>query len=821
LAAKQLKLTSSWTVLSKTAQDLLVSTTEVYWRHVVFIVSINSNSGLLCIASTDTSPSLVAPSIDHPLFIMLKTTDRDTSSNNPPQHIILVDIGSRKKGEFERRTAIFEGAFRAWSYLGRLDPTDLFMGEGSPHKTATELDPLDHHHPRSGGRRVSSSSIKTEYPCENLPRDGLAHPFVQAILSPWLGGHADADVRKRGLDTLRTWWQHRRQGMSRTAVQALRKMTHVVDGYTRLFFRFAHCLVVHAQATPPPTLQAKMKELQQQQQGPAANDTTSSGRKEEEHSLDTVQADVANPNLTPLEKLHSVQQRIRGSSLASSNAAPPRTAVLVNLREMCVPGPIDFLHQVVESIDRHNRAMASAAAEAVVVRRRSVVGGGTTTMRPQQQPTQGHQDPESHNTTPVVYCSNGGDAMIALTVDGIVCAHCVKIVETVLRGCSNNGANGTSNNNNKSPIDGLVDAVADHRDIISTVLVKIDQPHHAPRIAYEAVRNLRLVGYEAVAKTMNTTTRVVKSTTEERAASTEPEVLVATAFAACSTTCTTTTSEPPFTFDWTVPCTCPDHGTFLLRDDCPRHSQMHHARILDAFAAREGQVHDYLLRMEAAGDGAGRPGCDGPHPILPNTNAAPNQPFLMEAELSSVLVPPPARNEPVLGAFDATQQPLERPIAISSRDISLSLYSIGTNKSARSGPVLGAFDATQQPLERPIPIRSRDISLSLYSIGTNKSARNEPVLGAFDATQQPLERPIPISSRDISLSLYSIGTNKSYRRLRESILGRATNRDDKRDDAVGRRRSSRRQSTLTFGSSMSGLLDLDWENLDDDIDLDA
>jgi hypothetical protein len=647
---------------------------------------------------------------------MLKTTTATGSSTNHP-HIYLVDIGSRKKGEFERRTAIFEGAFRAWSHLGHLDPADLFTGEGSPHKTATELDPLDHR-ARSSGRRGSSGSVKTEYPCENLPRNGLAHPFIQAILSPWLGGQADADVRKRGLDTLRTWWQHRRGGMSRTAVLALRKMAPVVDGYTRMFFRFAHCLVVHEQATPPPTLQAKMKELQQQRQkqqqppGPAANDITSSGRKEE-YRPDAVQADVSNPNLTPLEKLHLIQQqRKRGSS--SSSTAASRNAVLVNLRKKCVPGPIDFLPQVVESIDRHNRAMASATARdtpmAVVVR---------------------SSEPDS--TTPVVYCSNSGDAMIALTVDGIVCAHCVKIVETVLRGCSNNntnGANGTSNNNTESPIDGLVDAVADHRDIISTVLVKIDQPRHAPRIAHEAIRNLRLVGYEAVAKTMSITTGVVKNTTEERAASTDgPEVLVAT-------------SEPPFTFDWTVPCTCPDHGTFLLRDDCPRHSQMHHARILDAFAAREGQVHGYLRGMEATADSAARPGGDGHHPILPNTDAAPHQPFLMEAELSNVLV------------------------------------------------------------HRP-------------------PARNEPVLGAFDAAQQALERPIPISRRDISLSLYSIGTNKSNRRLRESILGRATNPDDNRNDAVGRRRSSRRQSTLTFGSSMSGLLDLDWENLDDDIDLDA
>ena len=32
---------------------------------------------------------------------------------------------SRRRGEFEHRTSIFEGAFRAWSHLGGLDPVDL------------------------------------------------------------------------------------------------------------------------------------------------------------------------------------------------------------------------------------------------------------------------------------------------------------------------------------------------------------------------------------------------------------------------------------------------------------------------------------------------------------------------------------------------------------------------------------------------------------------------------------------------------------------------------------------------------------------------
>ena len=32
---------------------------------------------------------------------------------------------SRRRGEFEHRTSIFEGAYRAWSHLGGLEPEDL------------------------------------------------------------------------------------------------------------------------------------------------------------------------------------------------------------------------------------------------------------------------------------------------------------------------------------------------------------------------------------------------------------------------------------------------------------------------------------------------------------------------------------------------------------------------------------------------------------------------------------------------------------------------------------------------------------------------
>lgn len=98
---------------------------------------------------------------------------------------------SRRRGEFEHRTSIFEGAFRAWSHLGGLTPEDV------ENKPTNEIDPLTfpiEDDPRLASQRKNGDikdaaknpdgSPRQEYPYEPLPRSGLAHPYVQAILSP-------------------------------------------------------------------------------------------------------------------------------------------------------------------------------------------------------------------------------------------------------------------------------------------------------------------------------------------------------------------------------------------------------------------------------------------------------------------------------------------------------------------------------------------------------------------------------------------------------------------------------------------------------------
>lgn len=478
---------------------------------------------------------------------------------------------SRRRGEFEHRTSIFEGAFRAWSHLGGLDPEEL---ESRP---ASEVDPLTN--PIDNDTRLKSSKAKKgeeaprnpdgskrrEYPYEPLPRSGLAHPYVQAILSPWLGPDADNEAIQLGLTTLRTWWQHRRKGESGSAIAALgtEKMKGVVEGYTRHFFTLAHCLIMNDKEQPPRSLHTKMKELDKMR-----NKRNKKRAREDEDSKLTamalnggfgggpgdsneqaqlaagINADLTDTTLSPLERLHAAQRRQLAesggihSSLPSVgnggggdvSALPP----VVNMKGKCVPGKLD-LPGIVDTVSHHAAQLSHRGASFPPAVTSSGGSGG------QSAPSTQFGDP---NTTPVVFVSDKGDIQIAMTVDGITCAHCVKIVETVLRGC----------NGNKSPIDGLLDAAADR--VLCSVLIKIDRASNAKRIAFEAARNLAMVGYTAKAKEMSTVDLLSdkKATVDLNALATAFEVVGH--------------NKSEDVFNWTIMCTCPDNG--ILRDDCKR-----------------------------------------------------------------------------------------------------------------------------------------------------------------------------------------------------------------------------------------------------------
>jgi copper chaperone CopZ len=472
---------------------------------------------------------------------------------------------SRRRGEFEHRTSIFEGAFRAWSHLGGLEPEDV---ESRP---ASELDPLTN--PIENDSRLTAKkalkqenafdpngSPRRQYPYEPLPRSGLAHPYVQAILSPWLGPDADNDAIQLGLTTLRTWWQHRRKGESGSAIAALgtEKMKGVIEGYTRHFFTLAHCLILNDKEQPPRTLQVKMRELEKMRskRNKKRNRDDAIGGLPSVLDMDddmdsggdmgmtgdplaaSLTADLRNSELSPLERLHMAQQKQLAAqgiidTLDDLSDVGQPIMPIINIKNKCVPGKPD-LPAIVDAVNHvanqlahsGNRGMPPSSVPSSVVSGSSYANFG---------------DP---NSIPIVFVSENGDAMIAMAVDGITCAHCVKIVETVLRGC----------NGNKSPIDGLLDAAADRA--LCAVLIRVDRVSNSKRIAFEAARNLAMVGYTAKAKTMNPVVEKdgnpVKMSLDE----------MYNAFQAVGH------ADPKDLFDWSSPCSCPDNG--LARDDCAR-----------------------------------------------------------------------------------------------------------------------------------------------------------------------------------------------------------------------------------------------------------
>ena len=454
---------------------------------------------------------------------------------------------SRRRGEFEHRTSIFEGAFRAWSHLGGLEPEEL------EQKAASELDPLSN--PIENDARLTSGNdedLQPEimnpngtkrriYPYEPLPRSGLSHPYVQAILSPWLGPDADNDAIQLGLTTLRTWWQHRRKGESGSAIAALgtEKMTVVIEGYTRHFFALAHCLVMNDKEQPPRTLQSKMKNLEKKRNKSGKKKGMEPAMAMAASATNSIADDLTNSALSPLERLHVAQQRNLGVEsgigamqvTAAMNPANP----LINIKNKCVATKVN-LPAIVDAVNRQASQLAhSGSFQGTGIVSSSVVSGSGTSSNPQ------YGDPD---TFPIVFVAANGDLLLAMSVHGITCAHCVKIVETVLKGC----------NGNKSPIDGLLDAAADH-DLCS-VLVKIDRLSSAKRVAFESARNLAMVGYTAKAKAVSLV--LDPDGTKTRL----PESSIMKAFDVVGN------SELKAIFDWNIPCSCPDNG--VLRNDCAR-----------------------------------------------------------------------------------------------------------------------------------------------------------------------------------------------------------------------------------------------------------
>jgi copper chaperone CopZ len=437
---------------------------------------------------------------------------------------------SRREEEFKHRTSIFEGAYRAWSHLGGLDPSLL------RRCSAKNLDPITFSN-QDGDPRIkkANGSDRPEYPYEPLPRAGLAHPYVQAVLSPWLGPNAEQEAVELGLATLRTWWQHRRKGENKSAIKILGtpKMREIIDAFTRHFFELAHCLVVVDLVQPPRTLHLAMKQSgtatkqPRRSFGGGDDDDLSSGAlgNSDVASQDTsVEGGDFLLNLSPLERVHLVQK----NAMQHSSDEP-----VINVKGKCIPGKID-LPGIVDAVKRHANTLAHRGGMAT--KPGKAVGGGDP-RRPAPLKETSYGDP---NAMPIVFQTNSNANLIIMNVGGITCAHCVKIVETVLKGCQGG----------KSPIAGLLDAAADRA--VSCVVIAIDHPSNAKRIAFESARNLKLVGYTALAKEVSIP---ATSDTATQGALYNSVVRMAKAY--------------PFDFfQFSAPCSCPDSGVF--RSNCQR-----------------------------------------------------------------------------------------------------------------------------------------------------------------------------------------------------------------------------------------------------------
>jgi hypothetical protein len=547
-----------------------------------------------------------------------------------------------------------EGAYRAWSHLGGLDPNEII------DKSAEDLNPLtyviendkrwtqsdspdelpdkqDNHvqpsdasgevqkHDESGdtcdpdedydeadglvqnpdpATRSTDSAPRKKYYYEPLPRQGLAHPFVQAVLLPWLGTDPSSDAVEVGLSTLRTWWQHRRKGESTSAVRALHseQMRQVVDNYTAHFFKLAHFLIVNDGELPPRSLTTKWKHVSLLRQRV--------NKKQQKHgmklltALDTISRKSEN-DVNPSKEIFTAVQKQKIALKAIPRCCEKAPTIINTNDDKTMPSSVQ--QQANKShIDKLHAAQRRILSQMNVDVSQVLTNdnlSGTLCTDPDNMNKRARTDyytqassdfcydMDDNSKTPVVFVSEHGDVLIAMTIEGMTYPHCVNIVETVLRGRDRKEGR-------TPPIYGILDAVADLQ--LGKVLIKIDRSSEAKRIAFEAARNLGLVGYTARAKEMSIVNLHGKSMDFS---------MLNTAFDVVANT------DKTNFFDWNLPCVCMSNiyararcerfvdGSFLWTLylshsnltilSFHRHKQMSQ-QVFDAFEKREKQVEEFM-----------------------------------------------------------------------------------------------------------------------------------------------------------------------------------------------------------------------------------
>lgn len=399
-------------------------------------------------------------------------------------------------------------------------------------------------------------------------------------------------------------------------------MTGVVEGYTRHFFNLAHCLVMNDGEQPPRTLGGKMKEYAKKNGGQGignfnangdgynkgrkrSRDGGSSGGNSVEEALafgqnnfgaasavhNAMMNNFGGVNLMGngdtlniggggggglLDRLQASQRRLlaaeggvssimpqqpfgagsntntalpNNTTTASNKGITPTTLPPFEMKGRCIPGNID-LPGLVKRVNAAATQLAHRGGGAGLSQNPSNL---PTTFTPNVDPSK-YGDP---NIMPVVLISQQNDIQILMTVNGITCAHCVKIIETVLKG--------PPGRNTGSPIEGLVDAAADQE--LDILLIKIKSIQEARRIAYEASRNLMMVGYTAQAESVDIQA-IGKSGGGGGNNNGKEEMSLSTMYRVFETVPEVNPSIGNV-LDWKVECECPENN--VMRANCRRY----------------------------------------------------------------------------------------------------------------------------------------------------------------------------------------------------------------------------------------------------------
>lgn len=330
-----------------------------------------------------------------------------------------------------------------------------------------------------------------------------------------------------------------------------------MDGYTRHFFNLAFCLVMHDGEQPPRTLAKKIKEMEKEgvKFPPLKKDSRMGS--EGVGTMGSFSAIAALSGVTSQGGGSRGRREETGSNkrhLGIEGAVPEYSCCSSSVLDMGshhngAGGPVNFRTGSGSYVGNGSMKDGNVASNG------SIVDSGGAASNSYGDPTK----------TPVVFVSEAGDIQIAMSVSGMTCGNCVKIIETVLKGV----------NGQPSPIQGILDAAADRE--LSMVIIKIEKSSFAKRIAYEARESLRMVGYDAEAKEM-----VI---IDPKSGSKMDLGVLRTAFDIVAAT------DSRDVFDWSLSCTCPDNG--VIRNDCLRHSQMN-KRIFEAFDQRQEQVKEFM-----------------------------------------------------------------------------------------------------------------------------------------------------------------------------------------------------------------------------------